>query len=631
MGAVMKSLLHITFGASALAWAAIANAQLLRPVSEQLKNPEAADVTIISHVLEPEKLPIKKHLKHVRLPPGFSVNVFADNLVNPRMIAVANDGTVYVTRRDVGDVLMLKDINGDGVADEQRTVARRPGMHGITIDGSTMYLVTVKDVYRTSIQPDGSLSPLEHLVDDLPDGGQHPNRTIDMGPDGKLYISVGSSCNACSETNPEHATMLQMEPDGSSRKIFASGLRNTVGFGFEPNTRELFGMDHGIDWLGDNEQYEELNHLVDGNQYGWPYIYDDGKRNPQNEPPADVDMKEWAARSVDPIGFYTPHAAPMQMTFYTGEAFPAEYSGDAFVTMRGSWNRKPPSGYEIARIRFSGGRPESFEAFATGFLVDKGKSWQHKGIGWGHGWRRFTQWGHKGRLAGIAQTPDGALLVSDDTNGVMYRIAYTGNGGGWQHSGVPTNAHGAHVRVVDRAPPMHKGVNVMMLAISLVGPGNEEETLSLQSPAFPDGASIPETFAAEGENISPPLEWSKGPKGTKSYAVIMEDPDAPQNPPFVHWQIYNIPAEVTQLPKGIPQLVELLVPEGARQGLNDRGSVGYYGPRPPADDPAHSYHFQVFALDTHLDLPVVPSRSELLKAMEGHVLTSGEIVGMFER
>lgn len=634
----MKSLLKSIMPISVVACAATAaHAQLLPPVSEQLKDPEAANVTIIAHVLEPEQLPIDDHLRHVRLPLGFEINVFARELDNPRMIAVTDDGTVYVTRRDVGDVLMLRDSNGDGVADKQQTVARRPGMHGIAIDGDIMYLVTVRDIYRTTIQPDGSLAPLEHIVDDLPDGGQHPNRTIAVGPDNKLYVSVGSTCNACSETNPEAATMLQMELDGSSRKIFASGLRNTIGFGFAPESGELYGMDHGIDWLGDNEQYEELNHLVEGNLYGWPYIYDDGKRNPQNEPPADVDMKEWAARSVDPVGFYTPHAAPMQMAFYTGDAFPEDYHGDAFVAMRGSWNRKPPSGYEIARIRFSGGRPESFEAFATGFLAKEDRHWRHDGLNWLHHWahawgqKKYNPWGHKGRLAGIAQTPDGSLLVSDDTNGLIYRIAYTGGHHGQPHAGVPTNSKGAHVRVVEHTPPTAQGENIMALAIDLLAATGESESFEVVSPAFSDNDRIPEIFAAEGENISPPLQWSEGPEGTVSYAIIMEDPDVSRNPPFVHWLLYNIPAGVTRLPEGIPPLAELLLPKGARQGRNDRGSVGYFGPKPPIEDPAHRYHFQVFALDVQLDLPVVPSRSELLKAMESHVLASGELVGIFER
>ena len=339
----MKLLFRYVCIASAFSLMA-ANAHAVRSVSQQLKDPKAADVVILGHVLEPKQISVNNTQHKIALPRGFTINVFAKDLVNPRMMAVADNGGVYVTRRSVGDVVLLRDTDGDGKADEQKIVANRPDMHGIAIDGTTMYLATVNDIYRTSIQADGSLSPLELLVDDLPDGGQHPNRTMAVGPDGNLYVSVGSTCNACAETNPESATLLQMKPDGSSRTIFASGLRNTIGFGFEPGSGELYGMDHGIDWLGDNEQHEELNHLVKGKQYGWPYIYDDGKFNPQDEPPGDITLAQWAQRSVEPLGFYTPHAAPMQMVFYTAEQFPDEYNGDAFVAMRGSWNRKPPSG-----------------------------------------------------------------------------------------------------------------------------------------------------------------------------------------------------------------------------------------------------------------------------------------------
>lgn len=404
----------------------------LPPVSEQLKDPLAADVTVIGHVLEPKKLSPKTLLSNVALPRGFEINIFARNLINPRMIAVAETGAVYVTRREQGDVIKLMDANEDGIAEHYSVVATMEGMHGIAIEGPNVYLATVKDLYKARIQTNGKFSSLEHFVDDLPDGGQHPNRTIAIGPDGKLYVSVGSTCNACGETNPESATILQMNTDGTEREIFASGLRNTIGFDFEPVTGDLYGMDHGIDWLGDNEQYEELNLIVKGQQYGWPYIYGDGKFNPQDEPPAGITMEEWAAKSVEPIGHYTPHAAPMQMTFYTGTQFPQEYRGDAFIAMRGSWNRKPPAGYEVTRIRFSNGRPEKFEAFLQGFLSKKGKRWIHYG-----------------RLAGLAQAKDGSLLLSDDTNGVIYRIAYTGSRKIPKPPGEPTNSSNLDIRIIN--------------------------------------------------------------------------------------------------------------------------------------------------------------------------------------
>lgn len=593
---------------------AVTGPALAQPASEQLRNPLAADIEIRGHVLEPVRLdPTTPRVAALELPPGFDVDVFATDLINPRMIAVAEDGTVYVTRPLVGDVLMLRDTDGDGTADQRRIVANRPLIHGIAIDGSTMYLVAVNSLFRSRIRDDGTLEPLELLLDDLPAGGQHPNRTVVVGPDDMLYVSVGSTCNACDETNPENATILRVLPDGSNRTIFATGLRNTVGFGFVPGSNDLYGMDHGIDWLGDDEQREELNWIVEGNDYGWPYVYEDRKFNPQDEPPAGISMEEWAERSTAPVALYVAHSAPMQMAFYTGTAFPEAYRGDAFVAMRGSWNRNPPSGYEILRIRFDQGRPVALEPFVTGFL-------QRVGDGWGH----------IGRLAGLAQASDGSLLISDDTNGVIYRISYTGgpaNGNG--AALVPTNGAdsgiGPIVAVLPSTPPRSTPNE---LATEILG---AERELTVTSSAFAAGTRIPGRYGAEGENISPPLAWERVPEGTVSFVVLMEDPDVATDPPFVHWSVYNLPADVAALDEGVPGLPRLQLPEGALQGRNDRGSVGYFGPRPPADDPAHEYHFQIFALDTTLDLLHGATRAELLDAMNGHVLAQGEVVGTFER
>jgi glucose/arabinose dehydrogenase len=203
-----------------------------------------------------------------------------------------------------------------------------------------------------------------------------------------------------------------MAPDGTERAVFASGLRNTIGYGFEPMTGQLYGFDHGIDWLGDNEQHEEFNRIEEGARYGWPYVYALSRFNPQDTPP-DSSFSEYAEGSVEPIGLHVPHAAPMQMAFYTGDAFPEDYDGDAFVAFRGSWNRQPPSGYEVMRVDFENGVPVDMKPFLTGFLMQDDES--------------PTGWGNMGRLAGLAQGPDGALYLSDDTGGVIYRIHYMGD------------------------------------------------------------------------------------------------------------------------------------------------------------------------------------------------------------
>ena len=615
------SAMALLSGATAMAQEGEAAADpIMPPVSDQLEDPKAANVTVVGHVLEPNQVPPSpERIEQLRLPEGFSISVFAENLINPRMIDVADDGTVYVTRRTVGDAVMLRDANGDGTADEtaeeRQIVASRPMMHGIEIDGDTVYLTTVADIYRTTRRADGTLEPLEQIVSDLPEGGQHPNRMLVMGPDDKLYVSVGSTCNACGETNVENATMLRMEPDGSSRTIFASGLRNTIGYAFEPETGELFGMDHGIDWLGDNEQHEELNRIVEGKRYGWPYVYGDGKPNPQDYPPNGITMEQWQEQSTNPVGLYTPHAAPMQLAFYTGEAFPEEYQGDAFIAMRGSWNRKPPSGYEVLRIRFEDGEPVAFEPFLSGFLMEDAE--QPNG------------WAQMGRLAGLAQGPDGALYLSDDTNGVIYRIAYEEGGDTAAASPELTNEEGAEIGVNEdmTGSPAEKTAGLAMEQVEASG-----GPIDVTSTAFEADGAIPGTYAADGENISPPLDWAEGPEGTASYVLIVDDPDAPiENPPFTHWVAYDIPANTTSLVEGVPGTERLEKPEGMLQGANDNGSTGWYGMEPPVGDPAHHYHVQVFALDTTLGLEPGASRTAVLEAMEGHVLSIGELVGTYAR
>jgi Raf kinase inhibitor-like YbhB/YbcL family protein len=563
-----------------------------------------SDVTIQNSVLEPRKVEISDDDRLtglLRAPDGFQVEVFARDLVNPRMLAVSDAGVLYATRRLVGDVVMLKDEDGDGRADAPQTVASRPGMHGIAFDGNRVFLITVNDVYVADVEDDGTFGPLTRIIDDLPDGGQHPNRTIAVGPDDKLYISAGSTCNACAETNQENATMLRAEKDGSSRAIFASGLRNTIGFDWEPTSGTLYGFDHGIDWLGDDEQVEEFNRIEQGKQYGWPYVYGDGQPNPQGGPPEGISFEQWAAMSENPVLGYTAHAAPMQMVFYDGTAFPEEYRGDAFVAMRGSWNRRPPSGYEVLRVDFQDGQPARFQRFLEGFLIQ-----QEDG-----------SYDYLGRLAGVAVGQDGSLFVSDDSNGVIYRVTYAGE------TASSDGAAGTPPNVVAEIPESE-------IATALVTPARSEPLEVTAS--FENEAEMPAVYSADGDNASPSLSWSGAPDDAQSFVVIVDDPDAEQPKPFVHWIVYDLPGDVTALREGLPTEPILPDPEGTKQGTNSRGATGYFGPNPPVGDPAHAYHFQVFALDVpSLDLAPGATRDEVIAAMEGHVLASGTIVGTFAR
>ncbi len=565
-----------------------------------------SDVTIQGAVLEPRPVPVAEEdaaqTARLSVPEGFTIGVFARDLVNPRMLAFSPDGALYATRRSVGDVVMLKDSDGDGRADAVETVANRPGMHGIAFDGSQVFLATVNDVYVADVAADGGFGPLTRIIDDLPDGGQHPNRTLAVGPDGMLYISAGSTCNACAETDPESATLLRAKPDGTGRTIFASGLRNTIGFDWEPSSGALWGMDHGIDWLGDDAQIEELNHIREGKRYGWPYVFGANEFNPQDNPPNGMTLEDWAALSQEPALGYTPHSAPMQMAFYDGGMFPQDYRGDAFVAMRGSWNRRPPSGYEVVRVVFEDGRPTAIEPFLTGFLVEEEGGY-----------------GYLGRLAGLAVGPDGALYASDDAQGVIYRIAHE----------PPTEAAAQTEPMTKPIPNPLAPPPPSDIALNLTA-AKEEGGLDLAS-SFASGAPIPSAHAAEGHDASPALAWSR-PEGARSFVVVMEDPDAPEPKPFVHWLAYDIPGEAAGLPEGMPTEPLLAQPAGTKQGVNSAGATGYMGPKPPPQDPPHRYHLQVFALDVpSLDLPASATRQEVLKAMQGKVIAKGEIVGLFER
>lgn len=374
-------------------------------ISWSQEQQEVISETMTGHIFKPKKVDATDALiNQLKMPEGFKIAKFAEGLGKPRILAVNKDGAVYVSRRDEGDVLMLKDTDNDGKSDSKQTVIKKEDAHGIAIKNDTLYLITVNDVYRGAIKSDGTIGEMEKIVENLPDGGQHPNRTLAFGPDNMLYISVGSTCNACDETRDENATFVRVKPDGSGRMIFAKGLRNTIGYDWHPETGELFAMDHGIDWLGDDEQKEELNKIEENKDYGWPYIYADGKFNKADEPPK-MTWEEYAAKTTNPLMLFDAHSAPMNFKFYKGDMFPAEYKNSALVSFHGSWNRENPSGYNVMKVNFKNGEPVDSEDFISGFLGEDGQ----------------TKWG---RPVGLLELEDGSLLLSDDLNGIIYRITY---------------------------------------------------------------------------------------------------------------------------------------------------------------------------------------------------------------
>lgn len=582
--------------------AALAVAAASPALAEVGDDDKLPPITAYIYETTPRK-PGPDFVRSLRVPTGYKVNVFATGLGNARLIDIAPNGDVFVNRNGQGDVIRLRDADGDGVADAPpEVVANRSGLLGATVHEGRLYAATAGELFVADLAPDGSVGPLVRLIKDLPSAGQHYTRHMKFGPDGMLYLGIGSTCNTCSESSPESATILRISPDGKQRTIFASGLRHTIGFDWHPATGELWGWDQGIDWLGNDLQREEVNRIERGKRYGWPYVMEDGKAYPQLEPLGDVSNAQWAAASRNPALMYTAHAAGMQMVFHPGGgAMGADVAGDAFVPMRGSWNRWPASGYEVVRIRFDrAGQASRIEPFITGFLSEDGAS-------------------NYGRLVGVAVARDGALLFGDDTNGIIYRVVREGSGGAYAEPNPPAGPMRAQ---------MSQGTNVT-LALQrpeTQAPG-EAAAIQVSSPAFEPNAPIPMAHTGYGEGVSPPLAWSTVPNA-RSYAIVMEDPDS-RSSPGVHWVAWNIPASVTRLPSGLPEQDRLVGAglDGMMQGPVTYGSTGYDGPRPPVGDPPHRVHIQVLAIDRMLDAPLGATRDELLASMRGHVLARGELVG----
>ncbi|HTR19392.1 MAG TPA: PQQ-dependent sugar dehydrogenase [Gemmatimonadales bacterium] len=327
------------------------------------------------------------------LPPGFKIGLYAQHLDGIRNIVLGPGGVPYAVYR-TGSVVKLPDTNGDGVADTVITVVsglNRP--FGLAFRGDTMYVGETDGVKR--YLPGNSVP--QQIVSGLPGGGNHWTRTLAFGPDGKLYVSIGSSCNICDETDRHRATVTRYNSDGSGEHIFATGLRNSVGLAFNPTTGELWATNNDRDNLGDDRPPEKINILKDGRFYGWPTCWLPGERNPEY-PQADCSTVQ------PPAITYQAHSAPLGMAFYTGTQFPADYRGDAFVAFHGSWNRSVPTGDKVARFRVKDGKPVGLEDFIVGWQLPNGSRW--------------------GRPVAILVMPDGAMLVSDDDGARVWRVAY---------------------------------------------------------------------------------------------------------------------------------------------------------------------------------------------------------------
>ncbi|TDH26967.1 glucose dehydrogenase [Segetibacter sp. 3557_3] len=349
-------------------------------------------------------------VKLLKVPDGWEISVAASGLGKVRMMQPMPNGDLYVTRRDGMDVLLLRDTTGDNRFDEVKTIEYPfRSVHGVLEQGGYLYLVSNYELRRYKINPDGMLGTMEVLKTDMPSGGQHPNRTIAFGPDGMMYMTIGTLCNDCKEVDPGVAAVWQIDPKTWKHTVFASGLRNTIGIDFHPQTGELWGADNGGDGKGNRWPPEEINRIVKDGNYGFPFVY--GKQEidkHKDDPPGEI-KKVFALQTVPSVLDLPAHMAPIDFKFFKGQAnIPSEYNGDALVAYHGSWNRSKLVGYKVQRIRFRDGVAVAAEDFVTGFLKPA-----------------FPVFGRKaylGRPTGLAITEKGVIYLSDDANGVIYAI-----------------------------------------------------------------------------------------------------------------------------------------------------------------------------------------------------------------
>ncbi len=341
------------------------------------------------------------NLEKIKLPPGFHISVYTDQTPDARSLALGEDGTVYVGTLD-GKVYALRDLNRDGKADWVLTVASGLNSpNGVAVLKGDLYIAEINRILKLKdIAANlGNLPKPQVVFDGYPEDRHHGWKYLRVGPDGKLYAGVGAPCNSCLSEKEIYASITRLDPDGKNFEIFARGIRNTVGFDWHPQTGELFFTDNGRDLLGDDVPPEELNHAPkSGMHFGYPFCHAGVIADPEFG-------KLRACSEFTPQAWKFPaHVAPLGLRFYRGKQFPASYQGGLFVAQHGSWNRSIPQGYRVDLVKFKEGKPIADETFAEGWLQANGEV--------------------LGRPVDILELADGSLLVSDDLQGAIYRIAY---------------------------------------------------------------------------------------------------------------------------------------------------------------------------------------------------------------
>ncbi|GKS57838.1 sorbosone dehydrogenase [Nitrospira sp.] len=340
-------------------------------------------------------------IETIKLPPGFTIELYAHNVPNARGMALGKNGTLFVGTKAQGDVYAVIDKDGDHRADTVLTIASGLRMPvGVAFQKGSLYVSAVDRIMRFDDIEQRLTNPPSPvtITDRFPKDRAHGWKFIAFGPDGKLYVPVGAPCNICEPDPDRYAMLSRITPDGSSYEIVARGVRNSVGFDWDPETHNLWFTENGRDYLGDNQPPDELNHATKaGLHFGYPYCHGGTIKDPE------YGDHHTCHKFTPPALRLGPHVAALGMRFYTGTMFPQEYRNQIFIAEHGSWNRSSKIGYRITLASRDDQGTLRYSVFAEGWLQGE-KPW--------------------GRPVDVLVMPDGALLISDDSAGVIYRVSY---------------------------------------------------------------------------------------------------------------------------------------------------------------------------------------------------------------
>lgn len=342
----------------------------------------------------------KYDLDKIKLPQGYSISVYAE-VPDARSMTLSPSGILYVGNRSNDKVYAVVDDNKDGKADRVFTIASGLNTpNGVAFRDGNLYIATISTILRLDNIEAHLADPPKPVVvyDKYPTDAHHGWKFISFGPDGKLYVPVGAPCNICDSKNPIYASITRMNPDGTGMEIYARGIRNTVGFAWHPATKQLWFTENGRDNLGNDVPADELNTaLKPGMHFGYPYCHQG------NIPDPEFGAGRKCSDYTPPVQLLGPHVAALGMRFYTGKMFDSSYKNQIFIAEHGSWNRSDPIGYRVTVVKLDEkGKSLGYTTFAEGWLQPGGKV--------------------LGRPVDVEVMPDGALLVSDDYAGAVYRI-----------------------------------------------------------------------------------------------------------------------------------------------------------------------------------------------------------------